>query len=141
MTEAQATIIVAICGGVWALTLALIATIWSQHKEKIANIERTTIRFGERIGQLESEALALKVQNTRQEKDVAALQAQNTTQESAIAGLVQRMIAREEAHAQHREDTSGRLGRIEDKLDRLLGSRTPQPRGYGTGQQGGSGGE
>lgn len=69
------------------------------------------------------------------EKQVDSLQAQNTTQEAAIAGLVQRMIAREEAHSQHREDTSGRLARIEDKLDRALGVRSfsPQPGRYGGG--------
>lgn len=61
------------------------------------------------------------------EKQVEALQTQNTAQEAAIAGLVQRMIAREEAHSQHREDTSGRLARIEDKLDRLLSGRSYSP--------------
>ena len=74
---------------------------------------------------------------TALEKSIDGLGTQNTGQEIAIGRLTERMVAREDAHAQHREDMSNRLDRIEGKLDKLLGGArgTPYPTRYGVGSE------
>ena len=121
---------------------ACIAAIYGIFSGRQRTTEAGAARQGERIGQLEAALAVLKSQNERQERDVVALQAQNTGQESTLSALTQRMIAREDAHASHREDVVARMGRIEDKLDRLIGSKTPWPGGPGSYSRGeGSGGK
>lgn len=96
-----------IFAAVGAILLALLGVVWAMLTGRIAALESL----------------------------IGALTTQNTQQEIAIGRLTERMVAREDAHAQHREDMSNRLDRIEGKLDKLLGSggRTPYPTRYGVG--------
>lgn len=91
----------------WGLTLGLIAVVWGMLRE----------------------------QNRQQGVALEKLQAQNTEQETSLGRLFERMKAREEAHAQHREDVSSRLDRIEGLLHQLLrgggrGPSSPYPGSY-----------
>lgn len=49
-----------------------------------------------------------------------ALVKQNTDQEVEIGRLKEKMLAREEAHSEHRENIANRLDRMETKIDTLL---------------------
>lgn len=69
----------------------------------------------------------LRGQNREQGESIAKLVAQNTEQESSLARLFERMKAREEAHAQHREDIAAQLAAMNVKLDRLLFGRGVTP--------------
>lgn len=80
----------------------------------------------------------LREQNRQQGLTLDKLVAQNTEQETAIGRLMERMKAREDAHAEYREDVSTRLDRIENLLQRLIagsggrgGSPSPYPGAYG----------
>ena len=78
----------------------------------------------------------LRGQNAEQGGRIAKLEAQNVDQQKDITRLQAQMVAREEAHHQHREDVAGRLATIDSKLDRLLfGKRSdtpnPEPGRYG----------
>ena len=104
-------ILAAVLGVVWTITMGLLGVVWGM--------------LTARIGKLETSD--------------EALVAQNTVQETALGRLTERMIAREEAHAQHREDVMGRLDRLEGKIDQLLrsGARpSPYPGSYSSGGQG-----
>jgi hypothetical protein len=78
----------------------------------------------------------LREQNRKQGIDIEKVQARCAELENGAARLFERMKAREDAHAQHREDISERLSGIETKLDRLLEkliaprSATPSPTRY-----------
>lgn len=108
MTE-TATLI-AVVGALWAVAVALIAVVWGMLRE----------------------------QNRQQGITIDSLVRQNTEQETAIGRLMERMKAREDAHAEHREDISNRLNRLEMKIDQLLrgpsrggSSGSPYPGAYG----------
>ena len=130
-----------------AACFALIGAIYALMNGRHARLEASHTRQGERLGSAESALAALRTQNERQERDVTALQAQNATQETAIAALVQRMIAREDAHAQHREDMGANFSRLETqiaglgtKIDQLIrGGKTPWPTDYSRRGEGGGG--
>ena len=118
----ETAIFASVISALFGLTVALVAVVWALLQG--------------RIGSLESK--------------VAALEGQNTMQETAIGRLTERTLAREETHAQHREDTQAQFGRIDmrlgemnAKLDKLLiGSRagTPYPTHYGAGDKRSGGG-
>ncbi len=103
---------------VGAVLLALLGVVWAMLQGRLAAVE----------------------------VKMSSLETQNTGQETAIGRLTERMTAREEVHAQHREDMQTQFQRIDAhlselnrKLDRLLGGGTPYPTRYG--QRGGSGSE
>jgi hypothetical protein len=65
------------------------------------------------------------------------LEAQNLAQEVTLGRLLESSRAREDAHAQHREDMSSAVARLEAsitelgrKIDRMTGQGTPMPRSY-----------
>ena len=76
-------------------------------------------------------------ENDGQGKRLDKLEAKVAAAEESIARLFERMKAREDAHAQHREDMADRLQSIDTKLDRLIEkliaprSHSPQPGRYG----------
>jgi hypothetical protein len=89
----------------------------------------------------------LRASITAQEKAIAHLTEQNTAQEVALGRLSENARSREDIHAQHREDVSAWVGRLETqigaingKLDRILSQGrygTPMPSGrYGSSGEG-----
>lgn len=132
------TAILWVLGVLVGALFSLIGALYAVFNGKQKALETSQAGQGERIGKAESAIAVIQTQNARQERDVVSLQAQNTQQESALAGLVQRMIAREDAHAQHREDMAGNFQRLETqiaglgtKIDTLIrGGRTPMPQRY-----------
>lgn len=105
----ETAILIPVVAALFAISLALVGVVWATLKERLKAAE----------------------------DKVGALDQQNTQQETSIGRLTERMIAREEAHSQHREDMAGRLDRIEGKLDKLLAPspRTPYPTRYGQGNE------
>ena len=106
----ETAILITVVGVLWAVAVSLIAVVWGMLRE----------------------------QNRQQGITIDALVAQNTAQETAIGRLMERMKAREDAHAEHREDISNRLNRLEMKIDQLLrgpgrggSSGSPYPGAYG----------
>jgi uncharacterized protein HemX len=96
-----------VVAALWGLVLALVGVVWSTLKERSAGLESKVDR----------------------------LDKQNTEQETAIGRMTEKILAREEAHQQHREDMQSQfaridmaMGQINTKLDRLLGGGTPYPR-------------
>lgn len=88
----------------------------------------------------------LRTQNGEQGRRILHLEGQNTDQQKELTRLTTQMKAREDAHADHREntmsaiqqlrsDTYERLRSIDAKLDRLLGGprkeTPPTPGRYG----------
>lgn len=126
-----------ILGTLLGLVGALVGAIYALVLSNQRRTDNSVIRLGERLGIVEAALAAIGAQNSRQERDMVALQQQNTQQETSIGRLTERMVARETAHAEHREDISERLGRMEVKLDQLIrgsGSRSgsPFPGAYGS---------
>lgn len=116
----EVAILVSVLGGLWAIAIGLIGVVWGMLRE----------------------------QNRSQGDRIAKLEAQNTEQETAIGRLTERTIARETAHAEHREGMQSQVTRLETriesrfnslegKIDRLLGSKTPFPSHYGPKPPGG----
>lgn len=101
----ETAILAAVVGALWGIVLALLGVVWATLKERLSAAEAKTL----------------------------TLETQNTAQETMIGRLTERMTAREDAHAEHRDAMSNRLERIEDKLDWLLSGRsgTPYPGRYG----------
>ena len=102
----ETTILAVVVGALWGVTLALVGVVWAMLKERIAS------------GDLK----------------VAALERQNTEQETSLGRLTERMKAREDTHAEHRDHMTGQFERLDasirglsDKIDRLMGGRTPYP--------------
>lgn len=143
-----------ILGVLVAALFALVGALYAIHNTRITKLETASAaqaeRMGARIGALEATQAVIQAQNARQERDVVALQAQNTAQEATLASLTQRMIAREDAHAEHRQDVRDALANLTasikslgEKIDQALGrgrSQTPGPGRYDLGGQGGQGG-
>lgn len=139
----------AIYGAVFTALFGLIGAVYAavnarqaRAETAIARAETSIARIGERVGMSESEIAKLRSQNERQERDVIALQATNRDQGEQIGRLMERMKAREDAHAAHREDMrenfasqQSRLERIETKLDQLATAIRNKPSGSYTFQE------
>ena len=98
-----------VAAALWGIVLALVAVVWSTLKERIATMERVC----------------------------ESLDKQNTAQEVQLGRLIEMAKAREDAHAQHREDMSALIGRLDEsikelgrKIDRIAGQGTPYPGRY-----------
>jgi uncharacterized protein HemX len=111
----ETTILAVVVGALWGVTLALVGVVWAMLRERI----------------------------TTSESKVATLETQNASQEERIGRLTERMLAREQAHSEHRENMSEQFARLDSsirelgaKIDRLAGSRTPYPTQYGGGKTG-----
>lgn len=105
----ETAILGTVFGALWGLVLTLAGVIWA----------------------------TLREQNRGQAARLDKLEAQNTEQETQIGRLDARMVARETAHSEHREDIGDRLTRLETKIDQLLrGGRSlsPYPGAYKTGE-------
>jgi hypothetical protein len=107
----ELAILTAIVGALWAVAIGLVAVVWAMLRE----------------------------QNRQQGVAIEALVKQNTDQETQIGRLLERMKAREDAHAEHRENIGERLNRLEMKIDQLLrgggsgrGGMSPYPGAYST---------
>ena len=103
----ETAVLLGVVGALWGLVLTLVGVVWTTLKERIAAHDTT----------------------------IKALDAQNTAQEVQLGRLIEMARAREDAHAQHREDMAGAVGRLEAsiaelgrKLDRMAGQGTPYPR-------------
>jgi membrane protein required for beta-lactamase induction len=102
----ETTILAVVVGALWGVLVALVGIVWAMLRERIGAVEGKC----------------------------AALESQNTAQEASLARLQERMLARENAHAEHRENMSEQLARLEHaiqqmsaKIDRLAGHGTPYP--------------
>jgi hypothetical protein len=102
----ELAILIPVVSALFAISLALVAVVWGTLKERIAGNEKT----------------------------IASLVDQNKEQEVAIGRLTERMVAREQAHSEHRDNMTGQFERLDasirglsDKIDRLMSGRTPYP--------------
>jgi hypothetical protein len=110
------TTLLGLVGGVlWGVVMAFAGVIWALLQGKIVNLETKVDR----------------------------LESQNTAQETAIGRLTEKTLALVDKHEEHRSDISGRLDRLEAKIDRLLGASrgSPFPAAYGPQKRGEGGGE